>query len=50
MAMFVDFQWAQLNFHWEWASQDGVDLGVSWPIPSGLASRHWNTSNEHFWL
>ena len=30
--------------------QDGVVLGVSWPLPSGLASGNWSTSNEHFRL
>ena len=29
---------------------EGVDLGVSWPIPSDLASGQWSTSNEHFQL
>ena len=28
--------------------QDDVAFGVSWPLPSGLASIDWSTSNEHF--
>ena len=28
--------------------QDGVVLGVSWTLPSGQASSHLSTSNEHF--
>ena len=28
--------------------QDGDDLGMSWPLPSGLASIPLSTLNEHF--
>ena len=30
--------------------QDGVVLGVSRLLPSGLVSSHWSISNEHFQL
>ena len=30
--------------------QDGTVGGVSWPLPSALASGHWSASNEHCWL
>ena len=28
--------------------QDGTVVDVSWPLPSGLASDHCSTTNEHF--
>ena len=52
VAMFVDFQWS-VKFSLRVGvleKQDGVVLGVFWPLPSSLASGHWSTSNEHFQL
>ena len=48
-----------VGFHWSvkvslrigvLEEQDGVVLGVSWPLPADLASYHWSTSNKHFRL
>ena len=36
VALFVDS--GQSKFLGEWAQEDGAVVGVSWPLPSGLAS------------
>ena len=44
--LLVGFGWSVKRME----EQDGVVLGVSWALLSRLASGHWSTSNEHFWL
>ena len=46
VAMFMDFQWSfggQFNKNGVLEEQDGDVLGVSRPLPCGLASGHWCT-------